>query len=195
MGILESTPGGVFQNTATSGAGGLGLLAQSNLGTSALFMTLNSAGANTYATVAIRNGAAGATADLTQWQANDGAGGAGATLAVVDYLGKGTFTGLKTNGVLEHKVKSIVFADSPYTAAGETVILSDATNGNIVVNLPTAASAIDRTYHIKKIDASANTITVTPNGVETIDGAATYVINVQYNSIQIVSDGSQWFII
>lgn len=72
-------------------------------------------------------------------------------------------------------------------------VLCNANAGAFVVNLP-AASARKR-LHLKKIDASANAITVTPNGADTIQGAATYSLNTQYKSITIYSDGtSTWYI-
>ena len=42
---------------------------------------------------------------------------------------------------------------------------------------------------------STNTLTIDPNSTETIDGSTTFALNVQYQSITIVTDGSNWFII
>jgi len=52
-------------------------------------------------------------------------------------------------------------------------------------------------FHIKKIDSSANTVSIEPDdpGPELIDGAVSAIISTQYNSITVVSDGSNWFII
>ena len=72
-------------------------------------------------------------------------------------------------------------------------VLSDATGGARVLNLPTAASSIHRTYIIKKIDASVNTVTIDGSGVETIDGAATVVLTAQWERITIQSNGTAWF--
>lgn len=79
-------------------------------------------------------------------------------------------------------------------------VLMNASVGNRIVSLPSAGitGTIDLRGHqfdIKKIDATANTVTVTPAGAETIDGAAVQVLNVQYQSISIKSDGSNWWII
>jgi hypothetical protein len=76
-----------------------------------------------------------------------------------------------------------------------TVALIDASGGNATVNLPAAAGATDRIYYIKKIDSSANTVTIDANGAETIDGATTQTLLTQYDALQIVSDGTQWFIL
>lgn len=93
------------------------------------------------------------------------------------------------------KVVSKVFSDSPYTAGNEDVILCDCTAGNIIINLPAKSGVPRRIYHIKKIDSSANTITVDADGSETIDGATTQVISVQYDCIEIVCGSSEWSII
>ncbi len=102
---------------------------------------------------------------------------------------------LHVSGSFGAKVVTKVFADSPYTAASETVILCDCTAGAITINLPVATNSTDRIYFIKKIDATANAITIDGNASETIDGALTQIISNQYVSIQIVCDGSNWYII
>ena len=77
-----------------------------------------------------------------------------------------------------------------------TTYLCDATSGNITINLPSASdynNAPPITF--KKIDASANTVTIDGDGSETIDGATTKVLSAQYNSITIISDGENWWIV
>ena len=74
-------------------------------------------------------------------------------------------------------------------------------SGNVVIALPTAASAynntddIGRVYLVKKIDADADTVTLDGNGAELIDGAATAVITVQWESIEFQSNGTSWYIL
>jgi hypothetical protein len=48
---------------------------------------------------------------------------------------------------------------------------------------------------IKKVDASANTVTVDGNAAETIDGVTTKVLSAQYASISIICDGSTWSVV
>ena len=65
----------------------------------------------------------------------------------------------------------------------------------INVNLPAAATAgSGYKYNIKNISGTYS-LTIDPNSTETIDGVSTYSLNVQYQSVTIVSDGSNWFII
>jgi len=70
----------------------------------------------------------------------------------------------------------------------------DTAGGAVTITLPAAASHTGRTYFIKKLGTTAS-ITVDGNSSETIDGATTAVISTQYESIQIVCDGSNWHII
>lgn len=81
-------------------------------------------------------------------------------------------------------------ADSPYTLTSETGYLrANAVGGNMTVNLP-AAIGNGRLVTIKKIDSSTNTVTIDGSGSETIDGATTYVLNTQYQSVQMLDAAS-----
>ena len=80
---------------------------------------------------------------------------------------------------------------------GETAVLVNATSGNVTITLPTAASS-NYEYTIKRIDSSANTVTVATTSAQTIDGATTQVIVGQYNSMTVKADNSgspNWWII
>jgi hypothetical protein len=102
---------------------------------------------------------------------------------------------LKSKGSIRNLV-SKVFINSPYLAlATDNTILWDATGGACICTLPAAASHTGRVLTIKKVDATANAIAVTPNGAEKIDGAAPYNLGAQWESIQIQSDGSNWYIL
>ena len=69
----------------------------------------------------------------------------------------------------------------------------DATGGSIILTLPSPAAAT-HAMAVKKVDASANTVTVaTPSGL--IDGAATNVLVALNQSVLLVSDGVNWNII
>lgn len=76
--------------------------------------------------------------------------------------------------------------------ATDYLILCDCTAGAITISLPTAVGITGKEYIIKKIDAGANAVTIDPNGVETIDGAATKTAPNQWNYGRFVSNGSNW---
>ena len=85
---------------------------------------------------------------------------------------------------------------SNYTlVASDNVILGDASAGNVTITLPLASIATGYRFQIKKIDSSSNTVTLQRSGSDTIDGSTTAVISVQYVSLAIVSDGSNWYIV
>jgi len=73
------------------------------------------------------------------------------------------------------------------------IYLCNATSAAIVATLPSAATAGNGfKAAFKKTDSSANAVTLTPNGSDTIDGAATYALSSQYAFVFIVSDGTNW---
>jgi hypothetical protein len=104
-----------------------------------------------------------------------------------------------TNWQAIGNVKAIinkVVGDSPYTAThDDQTITCDATSGNITVNLPAASSSTGLVLTIKKIDSSANTVTVDGNASETIDDSTIQVISDQYTSITVHCNGTEWYII
>ncbi len=74
-------------------------------------------------------------------------------------------------------------------------VLADAALSSVTLTLPVASTVGKREYRIKKIDNSvSNIISITPSGGDTIDGAATYTLNVQYESVTLVSNGANWYI-
>lgn len=106
-----------------------------------------------------------------------------ATLATLQaYLGVGSRT-------IATKIAS-------YSATtSDDVLLCDATAGAIIIGLPAVATSSGKVLVIKKIDATANTVTIDGNLGELIDGAATQVISAQWTAIEIVCNGTAWYII
>jgi hypothetical protein len=90
----------------------------------------------------------------------------------------------------------VVSKTAAYTAtSAEDVILCSASGGAWTLTLPAAALHSGRHYAIKKTDSSTNAITIDGNGSETIDGALTVALSMQYEALTLVSDGSNWSII
>lgn len=75
------------------------------------------------------------------------------------------------------------------TTSGTIVILCDCTSNAITVNLPTAVGNT-ATFIVKKIDSSSNTVTIDAFSTQTIDGGSTAVLQVQNESLSLVSDNT-----
>jgi len=94
-------------------------------------------------------------------------------------------------------VTTITFADTPYSLTdANDVILVDATGGIVNVDLPNGTTAFQKSYSIKKIDASANALNVNANGAQLIDGLGTQSTTTQWDSFTIVPNNAtgDWFI-
>lgn len=76
---------------------------------------------------------------------------------------------------------------------GDYTILCDATSGPITITLLGIAFASGKIFNIKKIDSSANQITIT--GDATIDGSASYFLPFQNQSVSVQCNGTIWSII
>jgi hypothetical protein len=78
-------------------------------------------------------------------------------------------------------------------------LLVDATSGNKTITLPVASATNvnGRYYVVIKSDSSANTVTVTRAGSDTIEGATTVVLTAQYQKtkLQAYGAGSIWYIL
>ena len=97
-------------------------------------------------------------------------------------------------------------------SAGQTINLSDSTyvysmlirlswsgvNGTMTLNLPSASANTNRVMRFLSNGGfeNATRVELTPINSETLDGSTSaYVINKEFEGIQIWSDGVQWFII
>lgn len=75
------------------------------------------------------------------------------------------------------------------------IILVDATSGDITASLPLAAAVPQRQYIFKKIDSTENTLVVS-SSTETLDGDSFKELIVQYETLNIISDGTaSWFVL
>lgn len=84
---------------------------------------------------------------------------------------------------------------TPAIAATDHVVAVDATAGAVTVNLPPLAGNAGRALIFKKIDASANAVTIDGDAAETIDGAATQALTTQWQTMRLIAGPSEWWII
>ena len=81
-----------------------------------------------------------------------------------------------------------------FSTMGWDAVLCNCSSNNITISLPDARHSRAR-ITVKKIDASANTVTLDGLNSQTIDGDATLIISTQYTSVTVVSDGINWYIV
>ena len=76
----------------------------------------------------------------------------------------------------------------------DTTVLCDASGGAFQVNLPDLADGVGVT-NIKKMDSSANAVTVAAQAGETLDGAASFDLELQHESITVEPSTTEWVIV
>lgn len=74
----------------------------------------------------------------------------------------------------------------------DVVVFTNAAAGGFTVTLPTAVGAAGKYYIIKKQDSTENVVTVATTSSQTIDGTGQWLISTPYQSITVLSDGSNW---
>ena len=135
-----------------------------------------------------------------QWLTVEDEGIPLATLATtLNFTGPGvdaTGTGSEKTIDIPGGGRFITVTTTPYAAASFGIILvdDDTVGGAAVVNLPAASGNENLIYNVVKIGSTAS-VTVDGNGSETINGATTNVLSSQWDSIEIVCDGTQWVIL
>jgi|SRR5579859_1442330 len=87
---------------------------------------------------------------------------------------------------------------TPTTAYSMTVldrfIFANAASAGFAITLISSATA-PNDITIKKIDATANPLTLTPQSGQTIDGASSYTIASPNQSVTLVPNGSAWYVV
>lgn len=71
-------------------------------------------------------------------------------------------------------------------------ILVNATTAAVTITLPPVSSKAYPYVVIKKIDSTANTVTIDPPGAGTIDGVTTLVLRNQYSTALLHADATEW---
>ena len=131
--------------------------------------------------------------DMLEFRITSGGGGGGG--GAVGLQGPPGPSGIPGANAIGGPV-AISIKNANYTVMlSDNIILGDATSGAIILTLPSAASAAGRVFFFKKIDPSANAVTVKGNLAELIDNSNAVVIASQYVAITVVSNGTQWYLL
>lgn len=115
----------------------------------------------------------------------------GVTGAPVTLVAKAVYDAMWSIAGLAVSAKS-----SSFSAAAGTYYRCNATGGNIVVTVPAGSGvALGSLIYVKKIDASANLVTLQRTGGDTIDGATTLVLSAQWQAVTILATTTGWDVI
>lgn len=108
--------------------------------------------------------------------------------------GAGSATAVKITSEVDPYVYAAVTSVSSNTTLtnGNSIVLATGGAGGITVTLPAPTSG--KIFNIKKVDAGAGVITISPPS-GTIDGSASRVIFSQYDSLTITSNGTNFYLI
>ena len=182
-GDIELAPDGngsvKIKGNATSGSGRLILNCEQNTHGITLKGPPHSAAASYTLTFPNTDG------NANQVLKTDGSGG----LDWVDQSGGGSAPSVTTDSSGTNTTISTT------TGISEVHLISNGAN-NVTITLPAAATAsAGYRYEIKRL--GTGTVTIDPNGSEYIDhsGQTTFAIGAQYDSVSLVTDGSNWFLI
>ena len=94
-------------------------------------------------------------------------------------------------GRLDNEVRRVTASGN--VLGTDYLILADATAGAVTVTLPKASDSLGRILLVKKLDASANAVTIDGDGTETIDNLASVAITTQNTTVRMLCDGLAWW--
>lgn len=99
-------------------------------------------------------------------------------------------------GVHAAPILGLTTVSGAYTAGqNDNVILcSNASTAAYTITLPSAASITGKGFSFKRTDNTASSITIDGNSSETIDGTLTVSLSGGRDSIELISDGTNWVI-
>lgn len=102
--------------------------------------------------------------------------------------------GVRIGGTISYtsasEAATLVTAD--LTIADEAFVAVDASLAGVTVTIPPALDG--RILTIKKIDATANTVTIQPTGGELIDGGTSAVITIQWTTLTLQGFNGVWYV-
>lgn len=142
-----------------------------------------------------RNGADNSS-NLVLGTYSGGSSAARVTVQSDGNVGVGSSTPNSTLQVAGSVATGFAAKSTAYTlTVSDSVVTGNASGGAFTLTLPTAVGVTGRQYTLKKVDSSANAVTVGTTSSQTIDGASTYSLASQYNYVTLVSDGANWNIV
>ena len=90
---------------------------------------------------------------------------------------------------------TVITTNVSLDASLNQIILVDTSAGPVIVTLPEAHVVPGYRYIIKKIDTTANEVTVAASSIDLIDGETSWIIATPYDSMSIVPYENTWSIV
>jgi len=81
-----------------------------------------------------------------------------------------------------------------YNATDKVIILVDSTAQAVTISLPDAATYLNKIFHVKW-KAGNNLVSISAQAGQNIDGDQVHIMGDLYDSLEFISDGSDWFIV
>lgn len=101
---------------------------------------------------------------------------------------------------LYERVDKDTYVSPPITASStisleQEYLLVDASAGDVTLTLPDITSDnLGQYYFIKRTDTSANVVTISPSGSDTIEGSSSYLLSNENDSVHLVATSGDWAI-
>lgn len=89
------------------------------------------------------------------------------------------------------KTAAYTILTTDFGSSGMLTVYVNATSAAVTITLPSVANMLGKVVNVIKTDASANAVTVT--GAANINGASTFSLTTQYNSVEIHSNNTQYY--
>jgi hypothetical protein len=97
---------------------------------------------------------------------------------------------------IDDRFPTVMIPGTSHTlTALDSTVFANGSSGAFTLTLPSAVGITGKIYTIKKIDSTANVITVAATSNQTIDGATTYLLSKQWEYVSIQSNGTNWMVI
>ena len=110
-------------------------------------------------------------------------------------VGIGTSTPTSAFQTTSLAVGIVTTASSMTLGSTNNVIIANAASAALTVTFPTAVGIAGRIYTIKKVDSSANAVSLATTSSQTIDGVTSANLTTQYQFAAVISDGANWNIV
>jgi hypothetical protein len=112
----------------------------------------------------------------------------GQTLAQLSATGSMYYQNVQTN------LKTVTTNYSVLTT--DSFLILNAASAPFTVSLPLAVNLEGTILTLKKINTSANSVTIQSQSLQTIDGSSSaYIMTSQYSLLRLASDGNNWWIV